>query len=119
MRTLIKTLLGVGLAAALAAPATATGLAIYESDPHLGGTSFIAMTGRPPRTTPDIKVVCTQNGATVKQQKKPADAGGAYFTWAQTELWPSGGATCEAKLQKYTKQGDVRVLAELVFRVSG
>jgi hypothetical protein len=114
-----KILIGLGAVAALSSIAAGgTGLAIYEQNPHFGGTSFIAVSGKTPRNDPEISVSCSQNGKTVKSEKASAKAGGAYFTWSDTN-WPSGGATCTAKLLTTDRKGTTKVLASLLFPVSG
>jgi hypothetical protein len=116
--TIKKTLAVLGAAAALSSIAAGgTGLAIYEQNPHFGGTSFIAVFGKTPRDNPEIAVTCSQGGRSVKQEKASAKAGGAYFTWSDKD-WTSGGATCDAQLLTTDRRGRVRVLAELVFPVS-
>jgi hypothetical protein len=116
---LTKSLVVLGTVGAMSSIAAGgTGLAIYEQNPHFGGTSFVAISGRTPKDNPEIAVTCTQSGEKVKDERASAKAGGAYFTWSDKD-WTSGGATCSAKLLTTDRKGVVKVKAELLFPVSG
>jgi hypothetical protein len=121
MRTsmLTKPLVVLGAVGAMSSIAAGgTRLAIYEQNPHFGGTSFIAISGRTPKDSPEIAVRCTQGGTAVKNEKASARAGGVYFTWGGND-WTSGGADCRAQLLTSDRRGRVKVQAELLFPVSG
>ena len=107
------------VAAVFSIAAGGTSLAMFDNDPHFGGTTWITIDGKMPHSVPDIAVTCTQSGATVKAEKQHAPNRGQWFTFGPDNKWTAGGATCTAQLIVYDRKGNPQVKSQLLFGVRG